>query len=98
MSKGPLTLNSKDSAGVACPYQYVSKQFLHFKTKKLYRVVGYRFDAERDLWLIDYEPVHKEKVENGMVEDYICEDFSRSVRNFLDDDPATNMPRFIEVR
>lgn len=44
----------KDKEGFVRPDRYVGKKYFHPKTGKLYEVVGFGIDSQRELWLVHY--------------------------------------------
>lgn len=47
-----------DNEGYDCPTQLVGRLFLHGKRGTLYKVVGWAWDGERDLWMVIYHNVN----------------------------------------
>lgn len=78
-----LTPYAKDKAGNYAPEKLKGKKFFHFKTKKIYTVTGFVWNATTDTWNIKY------KNYDGDIE------FTRTLENFLE--KINDIPRFIAV-
>lgn len=81
MGKAPLSRNLTGSDGQSPamhPIICKGSKWLHLATQGAYVVVGWSWDAERDLWMVKYE------ADAGMHRDgEIADDFTRSIPNFL---------------
>lgn len=47
----------KDADGNSNPHKFVGKKYFHPKTGHLYQVTGFGIDAQREVWILQYERV-----------------------------------------
>lgn len=99
----PMDPNREDSAGYSPDANLLGKDFVHWKTKRVYRVVGFVWDGERDLWLIRHVDLieAQDSIRSGHLGAPRV-NFVRSFENFFEllfhdatvgTDPSTRMTR-----
>ena len=78
----PMDSGREDSAGYVPDFSLIGTSFTHWKTERTYRVTGFVWDGERDLWLIKHVD-QLEQVNRG-VSDPEPTEFVRSYVNFFE--------------
>lgn len=77
----------KDTEGFDCPTALVGRTFLHGRRGTLYKVAGWAWDGERDLWMVVFHNVNPQ---------VSAIPYARKVANFTGKQNDGTM-RFIEV-
>lgn len=84
----PLTYSSKDSGQNYTDKHIIGKLFLHTGNNRLYKVVGYIWNGDTDLWHIEYLAYSEDALDSDVK-------YTRSIQNF--NSMRGDKPRFIKV-
>lgn len=82
----------KDKEGLACDFSLCGKYFQHYKTKNVYKLTGYRFNATNDCWSVCYSEYDKSEKTHVS--------FTRDISDFfglVPDEQGFLVPRFKQV-